>query len=84
MTKKEFWTLAVVVIVVVLAWRRWGRASPATLPTAKTVVPSATPRNSQPSQGAQPLQQSPAPSNLATLAPPDTFGPMGPGSIDTP
>lgn len=79
--KKLIYLAVAVVAVFILA--QMARKSPGGAARSDGVLawlglttPTAVPRSPQPQNGAQPLQQSPAPSNLATLFPPDVFGPL--------
>jgi hypothetical protein len=82
MSQKRLIYLALAVVGVFVVWKNTSK--PATGPSGSGGVlaflglttPTPTPRSPQPQNGSQSLQQSPAPSNLATLFPPDIFGPM--------
>ena len=77
--KLVYLAVAVVAVFVIsqIASKSTGAAnSKGVLAFLGLTTPTATPRSPQPQNGAQSLQQSPAASNLATLFPPDVFGPM--------
>jgi hypothetical protein len=84
MRRKTLITLAVVVVAAFVVWRLVGQSTAVSsvlnLVGPATVTP--VPRTPQPQNGAQALQQSPAPSNLATLFPPAVFG-SGFGDLDS-
>jgi hypothetical protein len=87
MKRKDLLILAVVVVAAFILWRGFGSQITSTLKQVMqpgaTTAPTATPRTAQPATGSQALQQSPAPSNLSTLFPPDVFGPDFLGGLDS-
>ena len=85
MSRKSLITLAVVVVAAFALWQIAGKQSGASGGLLSLIGPATVtpiPRTPQPQNGAQALQQSPAPSNLATLFPPSVFG-SGFGDLDT-
>jgi hypothetical protein len=82
MSRKRLIYLVAAVVAVFVVWKMTSKTPAAAGSKGgvlaflglTTVTP--VPRSAQPQNGAQSLQQSPPASNLATLFPPDVFGPL--------